>query len=392
MTFPGIFELECYSQNYTWGKKGSHSLVAKLSKQTPIEENLPYAELWMGTHPNCPSRTKDNQELLSDRLKNYPELLGAYVISRWAELPFLFKILSIDQPLSLQAHPDKKKAEELHRSDPRHYPDSNYKPEIALPLNGLTSLYGFRNTQELSRFFSKFPPLGNIFSDDFNKENGFASSFSKIMNMKKSEIDAITSECMEYIAENKYAGDLHTELFCSEYTRYKEDIGLILLFFMQIFTVPMGKAMFVDKNQLHAYLQGELAECMANSDNTVRGGFTTKYQDANSLKDMLTFQSSPNPLIEGKKIDKYSKRYSAALKEFELHEIYIPKNESLSWRNNGVPEIFIVISGAGQLKYKHGGIPVERGVVIFVGAGYSYEINSSINLQIIRATIPTPEK
>jgi len=38
------------------------------------------------------------------------------------KLPFLFKVLSINKALSIQAHPNKKLAEKLHSKDPKNYP------------------------------------------------------------------------------------------------------------------------------------------------------------------------------------------------------------------------------------------------------------------------------
>lgn len=73
----------------------------------------------MGTHPNCPSRTGSG--LLRDHLAAHPELIGDAVLQRFpdarnGDLPFLFKVLSIATALSIQAHPDKKLAEQLHKS------------------------------------------------------------------------------------------------------------------------------------------------------------------------------------------------------------------------------------------------------------------------------------
>ena len=54
-------ELKCKTQNYAWGVKGSKSSVAKLGfheNLNEIDESIPYAELWMGTHPNGPSIVK----------------------------------------------------------------------------------------------------------------------------------------------------------------------------------------------------------------------------------------------------------------------------------------------------------------------------------------------
>lgn len=57
-------ELVCAVQKYAWGVPGINSSVAQLAKATQpsctIDENTPYAELWMGTHPNGPSVLKGN--------------------------------------------------------------------------------------------------------------------------------------------------------------------------------------------------------------------------------------------------------------------------------------------------------------------------------------------
>jgi mannose-6-phosphate isomerase len=49
--------------------------------------------------------------------------MGPEITQRYGgKLPFLFKVLSINKALSLQAHPNKKLAEQLHARDPRNYP------------------------------------------------------------------------------------------------------------------------------------------------------------------------------------------------------------------------------------------------------------------------------
>jgi mannose-6-phosphate isomerase len=77
----------------------------------------------MGTHPSSLSIVKDLSKPLSDVLQSNPSLLGDKVAQKYGkgQLPFLFKILSIHKALSIQAHPDKKLAKELHARDPKNY-------------------------------------------------------------------------------------------------------------------------------------------------------------------------------------------------------------------------------------------------------------------------------
>lgn len=56
-----MFKLICKSQNYAWGKLGNDSLVGQIyAKDHPGEkiDEKPFAEFWMGDHPNGPSMVK----------------------------------------------------------------------------------------------------------------------------------------------------------------------------------------------------------------------------------------------------------------------------------------------------------------------------------------------
>ncbi|KAG5519690.1 hypothetical protein PMAC_001846 [Pneumocystis sp. 'macacae'] len=131
-----FFELQCGYKTYEWGRIGHESCIAKyLLSAEPcriINNNEYYAELqlWMGVHPASSSfvrlSTKHNSEemvLLQTLLDEDERLVSHEVAQVYGKtLPFLFKVLSVRTALSIQAHPDKKLAETLHRQDPEHYP------------------------------------------------------------------------------------------------------------------------------------------------------------------------------------------------------------------------------------------------------------------------------
>ena len=91
----------------------------------------------MGTHPSLPSKDKETQRTLLDLFEENQALLSTDIAERYEnKLPFLFKVLSINKALSIQAHPNKKLAEQLHASDPKNYPgqhdygDSNRNTDL----------------------------------------------------------------------------------------------------------------------------------------------------------------------------------------------------------------------------------------------------------------------
>lgn len=92
-------------KNYEWGKVGTQSKVAQLSKLNGgsafvIDEHQRYSELWMGDHVSGPSSMKVTGALLSDTLQATPQLLR--IDGQLKRLPYLFKVLSINNALSIQ--------------------------------------------------------------------------------------------------------------------------------------------------------------------------------------------------------------------------------------------------------------------------------------------------
>ena len=117
------------------GKVGHESAAAKfaaatLSNKLSIEQEKPYSEIWMGTHPTLPSKDVQTQRSLLDLIQDNQALMSTEISKKYGEkLPFLFKVLSIRKALSIQAHPNKKLAEELHGKDPKNYPGMISSPD-----------------------------------------------------------------------------------------------------------------------------------------------------------------------------------------------------------------------------------------------------------------------
>jgi mannose-6-phosphate isomerase len=73
--------------------------------------------------------------------------------------------------------------------------------------------------------------------------------------------------------------------------QYPADIGVLCTFVLNVVHLSPGQAMFLGANEPHAYLRGEIVECMAASDNVVRAGLTPKERDVETLVEMLTYST-----------------------------------------------------------------------------------------------------
>jgi mannose-6-phosphate isomerase len=99
-------------RHYAWG--GTHFIPKLLGIPNP--QNQPFAELWMGAHPQAPSRA-----VLNDTTLGLDELIAAApekilgrdnIVKLGPSLPYLLKILDARDMLSIQVHPSAAQARE----------------------------------------------------------------------------------------------------------------------------------------------------------------------------------------------------------------------------------------------------------------------------------------
>ena len=105
--------------------------------------------------------------LLSDWLKSNQWALGNASVQQYGgELPFLFKVLSINKALSIQAHPTKAHAQVLHETAPELYRDPNHKPELAIAISDFEGFCGFRPFGEIQGYLASVSELREMIGEE----------------------------------------------------------------------------------------------------------------------------------------------------------------------------------------------------------------------------------
>lgn len=385
-------ELKCKLQTYEWGKLGLESKAALLAKSgTPsieIEPDTPYAELWMGTHPNGPSEDKKTGILLSSLIEKYPHYLGEPIRQLFGDkLPFLFKVLSVNKSLSIQAHPSKTHAEELYSTNPELYKDDNHKPEIAIALTSFEALCGFRPIAEIKNFVKNVRELRAVIGPDLceqfilanplESKEIFKQCFAKVMTCPQDEISMQLTQLIDklsHLDENKCEEQL-ASLVQRLYSQYPNDVGCFAAYFLNHVKLEPFEALYLGPNEPHAYLSGDCVECMACSDNVVRAGLTPKYKDVDTLCKMLTYNNLPaeKQLFKAIEEDKYCKIFKPPVLDFAVAQIEIPVGETyyrLKIRNSA--SILLVIAGSGIFD----SFALKPGVVLFIPANEKVDIKN----------------
>jgi len=350
------YRLQTRVQNYPWGTSDDAAFIPRLLGQDP-EPGKPYAELWMGTHINAPSAIMDpdrGNQALAEWIAENPvqHLSTASKHQQLTGLPYLFKVLSIGEALSIQAHPNKEQAVKLHGGDPRNYPDDNHKPEIAIAIDELDALVGFLTNDEFNDLLNRTPELAGLLGQGAGRGD-LKSAVHQIFRKWKSEPAKLSAvvEMLEARLRRSSDPSAAERLFLEQFSkRGSGDIGLIFLFFLQRVHLKAGEAVFLAPGVPHAYLQGNIVECMANSDNVVRLGLTSKYCDATALQEILVFEQGKDYRIPVVQEDAFSD-YPLPVDEFKIRSLDLPASGEHRFTEQTSLNMFLLLEGEVCLRW-----------------------------------------
>lgn len=374
-------------QHYAWGKKSPDSLVAQLGAIKI--DGKPCAELWMGAHLSAPSKLEHESQIidLSAYIKENPELiLGSRVSERFGHLPLLFKVLSVGSPLSIQAHPDLALAKLLHATDPKNYPDENHKPEAAIAITDLILLYGFKPISELKELLANTSTAISRFFDGLNATA--QDLYRHLMSAEKAMLSAANLAQHQELA-TKQSLSKEDYWFKRCYEIYgPEDVGLLAIYLMNVVKVPSGKAIFIDSRIAHAYLDGDLIECMAASDNVIRAGLTPKFQDRQTLLSMLRYDVHLPEILELKPDSADSAKFNLKVPatEFILSRIIPGEEEKIQIDS---VQIILQLTGTGVINAAQKAYALKAGDVMLIPAACKeYTVKADSGAEIFIASVP----
>ena len=391
---------------YPWG---SYDAIADLLGQScPSQE--PQAELWMGAHPKAPSvvETTDGGKRLDELIRQFPlEILGPKVAAAFQnQLPFLFKVLSARQPLSIQAHPQAAQARAGFENEnklgipfdaaERNYKDPNPKPECICALSEFWALCGFRPVDEISKLLQQIAP--RELADELrllNHQDGIRalqSFFPKLLLLKKNRRSALIAEVLA--GTEKLCGSAEEEAIGFWIQRisadFPEDIGILAPALLNLIRLVPGTALFLPAGSLHAYLSGTGMELMGSSDNVLRGGLTTKHVDVEELVQTLSFGAWRPEAISPIQLDEAESYFPCPVREFRLSVLNVRPDHPFRCPADRSVEILICTRGEVHIMPADGpGEPmvIHKGKSILVPASAPvYQITG--NGELYRADVP----
>ena len=383
------YKLHGVHRHYDWG--GTQYIPQLM--QLKNDQNKPFAEYWMGAHASAPAIIDTDQfgSIALDQLLQKDKSLG--------NLPYLYKILDVASMLSIQVHPNKsdaaigfekeEKAGISFTASNRNYKDKNHKPEVMVALSDFWLLHGFLAPALMQKRLNEFQPfkgLVNAFAND-----DYKNLYQHFMQLETADSDAILIPLLEEAVasvKNGSVDKMHPHWWANKYYQgvvpsAHVDKGIFSIYILNIVFIPKNHGIFQGAGLLHAYLEGQNIELMANSDNVLRGGLTSKHIDIDELIKHVQFVPTyPNVLV-GDFHNEQETIYPCPVSDFGLTKITIKQGESYTIQSHSI-EMLLLMEGQVEMD----GILYNAGEVAMVLALQHLTIHAKEASVIFKAFVP----
>lgn len=344
-------------QHYAWGSRGA---IPRILGAAP--DGQPWAEYWLGAHSSAPSELAGG-EPLDAHLAGHPQEIGETSVADMGErLPYLMKILSAAHSLSLQAHPSRVQAQAgfaaenaaglpLDASE-RLFRDDWPKPEMIVALTDFEVLAGFRDPAESLALIDALGPTDNLQEVLRPLRHGpAAQGIGAVLRACLSESQLFRNGVAELVASaRRRTGDTgplgQLALTATQLDDdHPGDSSILAALLMNRVALRPGQQIHQSAGAIHAYLRGTGIEVMANSDNVMRGGLTTKHVDVDALLRIADLEPAPVTPAGPRELSPGLGVYDTPYPEFRLWRLAPEAGTQVELPDPQAGRILLVIRG-----------------------------------------------
>lgn len=276
---------------------GASELLAPFTARPAVGlDGRPEAEVWYGAHPRNPSRLREG--------RHRPAASELPVDQRPS---VLVKLLSAGRPLSIQVHPDDGTAARGHAAEERsgvpvdaagrRFPDPTGKPELIRALGPMRALCGLRPAARSRTLLTTLAPDGAapLLESLAHGDDRLGATVELVLRGGRREVHGMLEAVGDgarrilTLPADRLPDDVVrlAALTLDLLEHFPTDRGVLVALLLEDVDLAPGEALFVAPGTPHAYLSGLGVEVMAESDNTLRGGMTTKPVDVDGFLSVL---------------------------------------------------------------------------------------------------------
>jgi mannose-6-phosphate isomerase len=267
-------------------------------------------------------------------------------------------------------------------------------------------LHGFRPLEQIAETFHHYPELG-VLMPDFHPRLAMAGRnhqarrtllrdlYSNVMNLPQQQVDSVLNGLLSRLREKP-----HTHKSSADYWALRaaenfplpdghRDRGIFSIYLLNLVHLQAGQGTFQPAGVLHAYLEGVNVELMANSDNVLRGGLTTKHVDVAELLNILTFEGGTPEIIDGIQVSNHERVYRTPAEEFELSRIALAPHSRYAGEAAYGPKALLVLHGSASVTAAGRSTPLHRGSIALAPNATEFVIQTRAeDLVIFQAGLP----
>ncbi len=370
-----VYRLLGQLRHYAWGGQGFITDLFGLP-----EQDQPVAEYWLGAHSAAPS------SLLIPEQDAVP--MNHWLNQQHSSLPYLLKVLDVARPLSIQVHPNRQQAEQGYaledrmgiplNSPRRNYKDQNPKPELALALGDFYLLYGFLPDQALGQALDRHASLGPLRA--CYQEGGLSRLFPSIIDSTQSQREQWLEPIYQSLDE--VADRHHVDYWIGHWQQLSRtaseryDTGVLCMLIMNLVHLRSGEAIFQDSNVPHAYLHGRCVEAMANSDNVVRCGLTSKHVDVAAMQSLVSLEQKRPAIIRTEPSSSHAD-YVVPVSDFRLQRWRLDAGQTKLSPIQG-QSILLTLQGTGAVRRDNAIMDLEQGSAIYLHQSQSLCVDAAL--------------
>ncbi|KAF8524694.1 RmlC-like cupin domain-containing protein [Hysterangium stoloniferum] len=165
---------------------------------------------------------------------------------------------------------------------------------MALALGDFLGFVGFKPIKDILQVWEATPELRRACGIEITARDAdpIKSIVSNLLLRAQSEIEPFVRVV---VLRLQTQNDAFARLVLEVNTQYPGDVGVLVApFLMNLVTLSKGEAGYIGADDAHAYLSGDIIECMAASDNVVNAAFVPpEDRDSHIFTEMLTYAPRP---------------------------------------------------------------------------------------------------
>jgi mannose-6-phosphate isomerase len=312
------------------------------------------------------------------------------------------QILSIAKALPLQIHPSKDLAARLHEEHPEQFTDPNHKPEIAVALSRFEVFAGWKPLSRIEPLF-RLPALLPFVPENTNTTEWSDRTLREVTHSLLQADAQTTKQVQDFLLSTDTTNHLGDgEAYIQDLLpRLREQYGdqdpgsLVALLCMNFMTLDAGDAIYIPADGIHAYLSGDIVECMARSNNVLNAGFCPRVDRDNIdlFTDALTFRAhSPRDMMLPSRRSEKGRNgntvvYRPPISEFDLLKCELASGQHEVLSASEGPGVFIVTRGRGRMEAEGKGWDLDEGTIFFVAPGVPIRWETEKGLEVHMAVV-----